>query len=225
MDYALAMTEVLLPKVHRVVHRAPDKIWGETCLMVMDFIQGSTLHDCWGAINEETRANIVDQVAKYIASLQSVQVAEPPGPIGGHDKFQGIWFSDYGAGPFSTRQTLEDWFNLALTLCKSWGPCPQDSPPNKFTTLCLVHQDILPRNLILHPSGQLWLIGWGNAGMYPPALELGALSWKESEYPDFVSRVLDTIPFHKNEHQALSNSSGGLMTAAIAHHLNQEKVL
>lgn len=40
MDYASAMTEVLLPKVHRVVHRDPGKIWGETCLIVMDFIQG-----------------------------------------------------------------------------------------------------------------------------------------------------------------------------------------
>lgn len=64
MNYASAMTEVLLPKVHRVVHRAPDKIWGETCLIVMDFIQGSTLHDCWGTLNEEARANIVDQVVK-----------------------------------------------------------------------------------------------------------------------------------------------------------------
>ena len=101
MDYASAMTDVLLPKVHRVVHRDPDKIWGETCLIVMDFIQGSTLHDCWETLNEETRANIVNQVAKYISSLQAVQVAEPPGPIGGRDKFQGIWFSYYGAGPLA----------------------------------------------------------------------------------------------------------------------------
>lgn len=223
MDYASAMTEVLLPKVHRVVHRAPDKIWGETWLIVMDFIQGSTLHDCWGTLNEEARANIVDQVVKYIASLQSVQVAEPPGPIGGRDRFQGIWFSHYGAGPFSTRQALEDWFNLALTIRKSSGRCPQDSPPNKFTTLCLVHQDILPRNLILHPSGQLWLIDWGNAGMYPPALERGALVWNKSGYPDFVSRVLDAIPCHQKKDNALSNSSGGLMSAAVVHLFNREK--
>lgn len=215
MDYASAMTDVLLPKVHRVVHRDPDKIWGETCLIVMDFIHGSTLQDCWETLNEETRANIVNQVAKYISSLQAVQVAEPPGPIGGRDKFQGIWFSYYGAGPFSTRKALEDWFNLALTICKSWGRCPQDSPPNKFKTLCLVHQDIFPRNLILHPSGQIWLIDWGNAGLYPPAFERGALTWKESEYPDFVSRVLDAIPSHQQELKALSQSSAGLMTAAV----------
>ena len=54
----------------------------------------------------------------------------------------------------STRQALEDWFHLALTIRKSWGRCPPDSPTNEFTTLCLVHQDILPRNLILFPSGQ-----------------------------------------------------------------------
>lgn len=124
MDYASAITDVLLPKVHRVVHRDPDKIWGESCLIVMDFILGSTLHECWETLNKETRANIVNQVAKYIFSLQSVQLAEPPGLIGGRDKFQGILFSDYGAGPFSTRQALEDWFNLALAICKSWGRSP-----------------------------------------------------------------------------------------------------
>lgn len=62
------MTEVLLPNVHRVLQKAPDTNWGESCLIVMNFTQGSTMHGCWGTINEEMRANIVGQVAKYIAS-------------------------------------------------------------------------------------------------------------------------------------------------------------
>lgn len=70
---------------------------------------------------------------------------------------------------------LEGWFNLALAIRKFWHRRPQESPPNKFTNLCFVHQDVLPRNLILHPSGQLWPIDWGNVGMCPPALERGAL--------------------------------------------------
>lgn len=56
MDYALAMTGVLLPNTHRFVHKAPDIICGEGCLIVMDFIQGSTMHDYWGTIDEEMRS-------------------------------------------------------------------------------------------------------------------------------------------------------------------------
>lgn len=59
--------------------------------------------------------------------------------------------------------------------------------------------------------------------MYPPALERGALVWKKSGYPDFVSRVLDPIPCHQKEDNALSNSSGGLMSAAVVHLFNREK--
>lgn len=59
--------------------------------------------------------------------------------------------------------------------------------------------------------------------MYPPAFGRGALIWKQSEYPDFVSRIMDAIPSHQQEHKALCKSSGGLMTAAVIQLVNEER--
>ena len=44
-----------------------------------------------------------------IEAMQSRSLKElPPGPIGGRvTKFEGPWFTDYGAGPFATLQDLE----------------------------------------------------------------------------------------------------------------------
>lgn len=69
IDYAPAMTDGLLQKISRVLYGDCDKIRREISLIDMDFIWESTLHDSWKIFNEETRANIVIQVAKYISSL------------------------------------------------------------------------------------------------------------------------------------------------------------
>jgi thiamine kinase-like enzyme len=117
-----------------------------------------------------------------IDQLQRVVIPEP-GPIGGRP-CRGRFFTDYSAGPFKSASEMEGWFNHKLEICKHYRKAPQDTPEFKFTEFVLVHKDISPRNLILDPSGRLWLVDWGHAGAYPPAFEKAAIAW-QYWFPEF----------------------------------------
>ncbi|KAI9820415.1 MAG: hypothetical protein M1832_003748 [Thelocarpon impressellum] len=44
--------------------------------------------------------------------------------------------------------------------------------PSKFV---MTHHDLAPRNLLVDPAGQLWLLDWDLAGWYPRYFEYAAM--------------------------------------------------
>jgi hypothetical protein len=71
--------------------------------IVMDYVPGRTLEECWNDLNAEAREKVTADAARMIEEMQSVPFNNlPPGPIGGQTPFTGSWFSDHGAGPFAT---------------------------------------------------------------------------------------------------------------------------
>lgn len=71
--------------------------------IIMDYVPGRTLEECWNDLNAEAREKVTADAARMIEEMQSVPFNNlPPGPIGGQTPFTGSWFSDHGAGPFAT---------------------------------------------------------------------------------------------------------------------------
>ena len=81
----------------------------------------------------------------------------------------------------------------------------------------MIHQDIAPRNLVLHPSGRLYLIDWGCAGAYPPIFEAAALA-RESDDDGFSHSVLQRLEYNQ---QALQQLMG---IRAVLHFFNDTDV-
>lgn len=133
MGFVAAKTKVLAPKVHRILNVHKDELSGiTTCFIVMDYIEGMCISDCWAGLDEKAKSSVTDQVANIILNLQSVRVWEPPGPLNCDEPFRGIWYTDYGAGPFPTRQDLEYWLNHKLDICQACTQAPKDIPRFKL---------------------------------------------------------------------------------------------
>jgi aminoglycoside phosphotransferase (APT) family kinase protein len=163
----------------------------------MDYIEGRSVEECWDQLSENQRANIVSQVASAFASLQSAQVDQDPGPVDCKRCLcRGSWFTDMGAGPFGTIREMEDWFNRKLAICQHFKQAPDTVPPFCFERLVLTHQDIAPRNLILGSTGKVWLIDWGDAGIYPEGFEVAALVARRHNAPQFTDLLLEHVPKH-----------------------------
>ena len=62
---------------------------------------------------------------------------------------------------------------------------------NPATCIVLTHQDIAPRNLILDPFGQLWLIDWAYVGVYPKGFEQSSIS-KQARNDEFRNQRAST---------------------------------
>lgn len=150
-----------------------------------------------------------------IQEMESVTL-DTLGPIGNcRNRFRGIWFTDYGAGPFPTLQALEDWCNHKLEICETYKRAVEGTPKFQFQTLVFTHQDIALRNLILDSSGRVWMIDWANAGAYPPGFEQAALEQQHLNL-DFNKEVSSKITSYLVICMQLGSIRYGLSTAALA---------
>lgn len=198
MTFAAESLRLPVPKVHRTFTAdVPGILDGPHVkghFIVMDYVPGPTVEECWDSLDTSQRQGVASQVAAMIETMQSTPAGLPPGPIGGSGgwKFEGIWFTDYGAGPFATLQDLEDWCNHKIAVCIKFKQLPRNAPKFNFRKVVLTHQDIAPRNLIRDAQGKVWMIDWGIAGMYPPGFEQAALK-KSSWNVEFSEMVLGRL--------------------------------
>ncbi|CAG8903075.1 unnamed protein product [Penicillium egyptiacum] len=205
---------IRVPRVHRSFQVKDDtQYFGTSGYIVMDFIQGQHLDECWDGLSLSTQGKIASQIAEMIKEMQSIVLLQP-GPIGG-GPCRGRFFTDYSAGPFMDTAEMEAWFNHKLDICKSVHQAPKDTPPFHFTKFVLTHHDISPRNLILDQHERVWLIDWAYSGAYPPVFESAALS-TQPFFIDFNEIVLSLIPRYPEEEVQLDSIGYGLTTAALA---------
>lgn len=184
MQLAAQLTTLRLPRVHLSfnIDNPSRGYYQTTGYIVMDYVEGHSLDAIWKQLDQDQQKNIIAQVAEMIGKMQSVNL-HTPGPVGG-GPCQGIWFSIYGAGPFQDSHAVQNWFNHKLQVCKRFQKVADDAPPFEFSSFVLTHQDITPRNLVLDNLGNIWLIDWAFAGVYPPAFETAAIA-QQLHFPDF----------------------------------------
>jgi serine/threonine protein kinase len=194
MDFAAQLKGIRVPKVHRsFAIPAPEGALAHAKgYIVMDYVEGSSLADLWDTMNPTQREEVVTQVAEMIRKMQSTTL-DFAGPVGGGVSL-GVFFTDWGAGPFDSRRSMEDWFNHKLDVCKAFKRVPEDAPPFTFPTMVFTHGDISPRNIILDDESNVWLVDWGYAGSYPPQLEAAVIA-EQSEFCDFKDMLLKNIEY------------------------------
>ncbi|OQD70488.1 hypothetical protein PENDEC_c023G02483 [Penicillium decumbens] len=144
LNLVASKTNIRTPRVRRSFQIQDEtQYFGTRGYMVMDFIQGQPLDECWSNLLNDDQRQIATQIADMIAQMQSIVISQP-GPLGG-GPCRGGFFTDYSAGPFKDTAELEGWSNQKLDMCKRVNQAPKDTPPFQFTTFVLTHQDISPR--------------------------------------------------------------------------------
>lgn len=78
----------------------------------------------------------------------------------------------YGPRYHATPAMFAGYLNWRLHLRQDQGfPSRSDLQLPVPTHHVLVHQDLVPRNMILDSQRNLWLIDWGHSGFYPEEME------------------------------------------------------
>ncbi|KAK1772249.1 kinase-like domain-containing protein [Phialemonium atrogriseum] len=210
MIFAAESLHLPVPKVHRTfaadIPGISDGLPVKGHFIVMDYVPGPTVEECWDFLDVSQRQLVASQVAAMIETMQSTPLKLPPGPMGGAEgqKFEGPWFTDYGAGPFATLQDLEDWCNHKIDVCIRFKQLHRRAPRFRFQRVVLTHQDIAPRNLILDAQGKVWIIDWGVAGVYPPGFEQATLQAQSSWNGEFAEMVLARLSDRQERVQILA---------------------
>jgi aminoglycoside phosphotransferase (APT) family kinase protein len=173
----------------------------------MDYVDGLSLDASWDKLSPDDHENIVTQVAAMVHQLQSIH-SNVPGVIGG-GMSRGLCFSDYGAGPFTTKEGFEKWINWKLDISKRCKQAKSDIPYINCEFFVLVHGDLSPRNIILDANNQVWLIDWGCAGFYPPIFEASSAK-QQTHFPNFAKLLLPHIYNNAEEMVQLGSCHFGI---------------
>lgn len=108
-------TYIRIPKVRRLLPmREQDSMPGCYSLwLVMDFIDGDVMMTAWPQMSWWNRLRTVWKMRKYVRELHRIPVPRPnvPGPFDSTGKAlacSGIYFTEYGAGPFESYGAMAD---------------------------------------------------------------------------------------------------------------------
>jgi hypothetical protein len=174
MKFAFEALQLPVPRVHRTftadILEYPElsqTSFIEGHFIVMDYIPRPAINKIWQSYDIATKETVAQQVADVIKKMQTTVLNHMPiGPTGRLQdaKFQGPWFTDYGAGPFDTLGELEDWCNHKIDVCVMVKQLPPGTPRFEFKDIVLTHQDLAPRNLVFDKDMKLWVLDWGCAG-------------------------------------------------------------
>ena len=196
---------IRVPRVIRTFQNN-DKDGDSITYIVMEFIAGDPLSECWNDMSEARRENVCNQVIDAITSLRAFEL-QTVGPIGGKDHWDAPCvdlFSSHGTKAKSSIGDLERWYDFALNWCKRIKNARPEVPAFKdyfSSTLAMTHLDIAPRNIIAQEDDTICIIDWEYAGAYPAYFERIALekARRKKEDKEFLDRVLERLPGYKEE--------------------------
>ncbi|EIW85695.1 hypothetical protein CONPUDRAFT_48136, partial [Coniophora puteana RWD-64-598 SS2] len=185
MDLVRASSHIPVPAVLRVLRA------GSRQAVVMEYITGETVENCWGKLGLWQRLRVVWSIRSYIQQLRRILVSNThqgthfPGPIGDEPR---LCYASFlvtlsmanlflkGGGPFHSYDELTQWFNHKVEATRRFsGALPPELSFDSSFPLVLTHFDISPRNVIVDDNSRVWLIDWEHAGFYPQWFEYSAL--------------------------------------------------
>lgn len=169
MRFVRANTKVPVPQA-RYLHL---KSW-----LVMDFIEGKMLQECWESQSFFMKFRIACTLRGYISQLRKLRGTIPGTVSGG--VISGILFEDENRGPFDSSRTFRNWCHMVAhsgwTSTITAGlykrePVPPAPVTSEDWDLVFTHGDLNLTNIILSKDGVLWIIDWATSGFFPPCVE------------------------------------------------------
>lgn len=151
---------------------------------IMDRIAGSTLEDIWTSLGWFLTIKLALQLRRIINTLRSL--TSPTIGSLATSQCTSFWLDDlYGlpprSGPPELSRYLHFWGNFrgmrtAIETGKRGEILTGTAYiPSAMGPFVLTHHDLAPRNLLLSPTGELWLLDWDLAGFYPIYFEYASM--------------------------------------------------
>lgn len=168
---------IRVPCVKRKI-RSGHSVW-----CIMERIPGDTLEIMWSRLSWFTTIKLSLQLRHFVQCLRSLTSSTAGSLATGQcrsfyleDRF-GLparsspeditYFIRFWVGFVSIRQAIKAATQVPVE--------PKGRIPPTAKTLVFTHHDLAPRNLLLDPSGQLWLLDWDFAGFYPIYFEYASM--------------------------------------------------
>ncbi|KAM5530676.1 hypothetical protein V8D89_015648 [Ganoderma adspersum] len=170
----------------------PRDLCPHLCYLVMDFVDGEMLYECWDKLSRVMQFRIACTLRLYTKQLRSLTHPIPGALDSG--RIRGAMFDQFVYGPFASVRSFSRFCEFVAF--QGWharvlGADGETIPPlprSDFAwTPVFTHFDLNSSNVMLDRRGGLWIMDWANAGFYPPTMESIAMRQiDEIFHPDDV---------------------------------------
>ncbi|CAK96448.1 hypothetical protein CBS115989_10457 [Aspergillus niger] len=166
------------PSLQRMVINGPNAHY------VMDRIEGTTLDNTWTTLGWFATIKLALQLRRFVRILRSVTSSTAGSLATG--QCRSFYLEDrFGLPPRSAPSDFAEFFRFwanfrgmrqAMQVAKQGQKLSGTEyvPPTQGKFV-LTHHDLAPRNLLVSPSGQLWLLDWELTGFYPIYFEYAGM--------------------------------------------------
>ncbi|KAI9758727.1 MAG: hypothetical protein M4579_002902 [Chaenotheca gracillima] len=168
---------IRVPCVRRTVMYKSD------AYCVMERIPGIVLEEAWMRLSWVSTMKLAFQLKRFVKLLRSVTASSAGSLATG--KCRSFWLEDrFGiparSSPEIITSFVQFWVDFvsirkAMKAATEGTGLPKGRVPPTPKSLVFVHHDLAPRNILLDPWGQLWLLDWDYAGFYPRYFEYAAM--------------------------------------------------
>ncbi|KAI0069918.1 hypothetical protein K474DRAFT_1693967 [Panus rudis PR-1116 ss-1] len=177
MEFVRRNTTIPIPRIHH-----PHLSW-----LVMDFIEGEMLYECWDKLSRFMQIRIACTLRLYVKQLRSL-TSQNVGMLG-TGRVGGVLFEFEEYGPFCSLRRFKRFCELVaftgwgyrMRFARSMGhPLPLHPRPTIDWRPVFTHGDLNASNILLDKQGSLWILDWGTAGFYPLCMESITMHFMDS---------------------------------------------
>jgi serine/threonine protein kinase len=161
-----------VPAVHGVVPLKGDHE-GEH-LLVMERVAGPTLEELWPNISFLFLLSLAWQLRSFVRKMHASS-SDSTGRLASGTAKSTFLEGCYGPIDHASPSAFTRYLNWWITECRPSLFAPMHHLTLKPTEHVFIHQDLVPRNMIVDARGCLWIVDWGHAGFYPEYMEYAAM--------------------------------------------------
>lgn len=150
---------------------------------IMDRIQGSTLAAEWMTLGWFATIRLAFQLRRMIRRLRSAKSLTAGSLVSG--ECRSYYLDDsFGLPPRANSRQVNAFMNFWLDFTSIGHEIKKTAAQHSICSkkafsidrpFVFTHHDLSPRNIMLDPSHQLWLIDWDFAGFYPEFFEFAGM--------------------------------------------------
>ncbi|KAI1448680.1 hypothetical protein F5Y02DRAFT_414683 [Annulohypoxylon stygium] len=203
-----------VPVVHKILR---DKVT-RRLVIIMDYIHGSNLVDIWTRISTNRRNKLITNIVELIRIMQT-NTARYPGPVG-MNRMRALVHKGYPAPLRMNGEEYDRYMNILLSVANRSRPKVIQIEGFMRTHLgkfVLTNMKLDPSSFVVDKDN-VWIVGWGHGGFYPPESELAVVErlmpqryisltwdillgmphdWQQRLYLRVIAAMIDGDPLEK----------------------------
>ncbi|RTE76956.1 hypothetical protein BHE90_008574 [Fusarium euwallaceae] len=208
MLYVAKSTTVPVPKVYAIYQRRKKQ--SVVTYIVMQHVQGTTLLNLWGSLDQARKTSIAKTLRVYFDQLRQLKHPGGFGNIDGGPPLDDIFTATQGAneikGSFATEAELIEWIIRIYSLETGERTAYKTRYYKQILPTVLrgdgtpifTHNDFQRKNVIVRDDGIPVIIDWEFASWYPTYWEYSTAMFANSGWNDdwheYLRIVLDEYP-------------------------------